>query len=100
MGRVAKDAPPPHLDRDGLRARLWDDAFAVAVLCDRYGLPAPPEMFYGSPRALRDHVYVSWAAQVFPSRWPGLPDWVAVGRLGFPGVSGARVQARRAAVDA
>ena len=84
----------------GVSDALWESPERVAAWCERRGLPVPPEMFYGSPRALRDHVAVAWSVKMFPSRWPDRPDWGASARAGVAPISGARVAVRRAAVDA
>ena len=91
---------PDVLTAAGVSAGLWGDPVAVAAWCERRGLPVPPVVFHSSPRALRDEVAVSWSVKHFPSRWPGLPDWAAAGRANVAPISGARMAARRAAVDA
>ena len=91
---------PDVLTAAGVSAALWSDPVAVAAWAERRGLPVPPEMFYGSARALRDHCAVAWSVKHFPhERFHG-PDWSASARAGVAPVSGARVAARRAAVDA
>ena len=92
---------PVVLTAAGLSDGLWESPVAVAAWCERRGLPVPDPVFHGSPRALRDVVAVSWATAHFPHpRFPGRPDWGAMGRAGVAPVSGARAAARRAAVDA
>ena len=91
---------PDVLTAAGVSAGLWGDPVAVAAWCERRGLPVPPAMFHSSPRALRDHCAVAWSVKMFPSRWPGRPDWSASARAGVGPISSARAAARRAAVDA
>ena len=92
---------PDVLTAAGVSAGLWGDPVAVAAWCERRGLPVPDPVLHGSPRALRDAVAVSWATVHFPHpRFPGRPDWGAMVRAGVAALSGARVAARRAAVDA
>ena len=90
---------PDVLTAAGVSAALWSDPVAVGAWCERRGLPVPDPVFHGSPRALRDAVAVSWATVHFPHpRFPGRPDWGAMGRAGVAALSGARVAARRAAL--
>ena len=92
---------PVVLTAAGLSDGLWESPERVTAWAERRGLPVPPAMFHSSPRALRDHCAVAWSVKHFPHpRFPGRPDWGAMGRAGVAPVSGARVAARRAAVDA
>ena len=91
---------PVVLTAAGVSADLWRDPEAAVAWAERRGLPVPPVVFHSSPRALRDEVAVSWSVKHFPHpRFHG-PDWAASARAGVAPVSSARVQARRAAVDA
>lgn len=92
---------PVVLTAAGLSDGLWESPEAAVAWAERRGLPVPPVVFHSSPRALRDEVAVSWSVKHFPHpRFPARPDWGAMGRAGVAPVSGARVAARRAAVDA
>ena len=91
---------PVVLTAAGLSDGLWESPVAVAAWCERRGLPVPDPVLRDSPRALRDHAAVAWSVKHFPHpRFPARPDWGAMGRAGVAPVSGARVAARRAAVD-
>ena len=99
-GEAEQGGTPVVLTAAGVSADLWSDPVAVAAWAERRGLPVPPEMFYGSPRALRDHCAVAWSVKHFPhERFHG-PDWSASARAGVGPISSARVAARRAAVGA
>lgn len=91
---------PVVLTAAGVSDGLWEAPERVVAWCVQRGLPAPPAVFHGSPRALRDEAAVAWSAKHFPhDRFRG-PDWSASARAGVAPVSGARLAARRAAVNA
>ena len=92
---------PDVLTAAGVSAALWSDPVAVGAWCERRGVPAPPSIYWPSPRAMRDHAAVAWSTKHFPhERFPGRPDWRKMYAAGVAPISGARVAARRAAVDA
>lgn len=97
-GAADSGVVPAELTAAGVTAGLWDDPVAVDRWCERRGLPLPPQIFWTSPRALRDHAAVAWSVKEWPSRFPGIPDWAATKRAGVGPVSGARMKARREAI--
>ena len=91
---------PGALKRAGITDSVWTDPVAADRFCERHGLPLPPEVYWSSPRALRDHAAVEYARKHWPSQYPGIPDWHKMYAAGVAPISGARMVARRAAVDA
>lgn len=100
MAGVEKPGGVPRaLTEAGLSDALWGSWDAAAEWCERRGYRMPLEAFAGHPRALRDHAAYCWVLEVYPSRWPGSPDWHGFRRAGIPGITGARTQARREAIE-